>query len=389
MKILYFILFFLTPFVLAIKEVRLDITTEKKDKRAAIRQAVNQASREFVETFLGQDKYQKDQKTITEKIIKNQNRYIVFSKSSPFKVGDDGRFQTTVTLGISEENLKSLLLEHNLFYESLASLCVLPVISFSLERDKEKEIYSWWFSEKGSRLAATLSADFFDALSSHVIDSGFYGLDPVFSRLQESVPDFVFSRQEKISNIKSLAEFLKCHIVLSGRVSLKENKKTGALISYFEFKVFNVQTHQVLFKMRKKILVPGKRGIPLSDSNLKKAFSEVSRRILSSISHQLSAYRAKGALDLSRLFLAIQGPLTYFQREAFEKFLVRHVASIKSLQKRYMASGKTVYEMESDKSIAQLSDIVKTSAPPGYHIKVIAYNKKQLEIYVKKTDTIR
>ena len=384
MKTLCLLLCLFTPPALAVKEWEVDITTAKKDKKAAIRQAVNQTSRQFVETFLGKEKYEKDKQTITENIIKNQNRYILFSKSSPFKVSDEGQFQTTVTLGISEENLKSLLLEHNLFYESPASLCVLPVVSFSLRRDKAREVYLWWFSEGKENPAATLAAHFYDSLSSHVINSGFYGWDPVFSRLQENVPDFVLNRKEKISDIKTLTDFLQCHIVLSGRISLEENKKTGALISYFDLKVFNVETHQVLFKMRKKILVPGKKGKPFSKSHLQEAFSQVSRRVLSSLSHQLSAYRAKGALDLSRLFLAIQGPLTYFEKEALEKILVRHIPSIKSLQKRYMASGKTVYEMESDKSIAQLSDIMKKSPLPDYHIKVTAYNKKQLEIHVKK-----
>ena len=368
-----------------IKEVQVEIKTDKGDKEIAIRKAVDQISRKFVESFLGQEKYQENKKNIKKNIIRNQNRYILFSKSSPSVPQNDGKFLTTVTLGISEKNLEGLLIEHNLFYRSQGSLCIVPVIAFTVDVN-EKESYLWWLDKNQNNLAGSLAEDFYHSLALHVIKSGFYSLDPVFSRFYEGLPESILRKTEKSRNIKPLSNFLQCHLILSGRISLKKNTENHSLISHFAFKIFNTQTDQVLFKLRKKILVP-KMTPPLKKVRIKKAFDEISQRILTSMAYQLATYREKGALDLNRLFLAIQGPLTYFEREALEKALVHHIPSIKSLQKRYMASHRAVYEMKSDRNIAKVADVIKKTVIPNYQIKVTTQNKKQLELYARTQTT--
>ena len=387
MKYFFFFLicFSFSSFSQEIKEIRIDIKTETGDKKAAIRKAVNQISRDFVETFLGKEKYQGNAEKIKKTILKNQNRYILFSKSSNSIPQNDGKFLTTVTLGISEKNLEGLLLEHNLFYKSHGSLCILPIISFTVDLD-EKESYLWWSHESQKSFPESLAKEFFNSLSLHIIKSGFYNADPIFNRFPEALPLFALKGEKKPKGIKSLADFLQCHIVLSGKILLKQNKKNKTLTNYFVFKVFNTQTNQLFFKMRKKFIVPG-ISPDSKDTRIKKVFSEVSQRILSSVVYQLSIYREKGALDLTRLFLSIQGPLTYFEREALEEALVRHISSIKSLQKRYMSSNKTLYEIKSDKDAGKVADIIRKSTIPNYQVKVTVYNKNRLEIYARTQST--
>lgn len=382
MKWLILIFFSFSSLSQEINEIKIEIKTDSGDKKTAISKAVDQVSRETVEKFLGHEKYLKNEKIIKEDIISNQNRYILFSKSSEPVSQDDGKFLTTVTLGISDKNLERLLIEHNLLFNSKGSLCILPLISFTTVLDKKKT-YSWWIAENEDNLNWNLAKEFYKQLSFYSVKTGFYSMDPVFSRLHEVPVSIDGIKKEKTANLKALTDFFQCHIVISGKVFLKENKETAAIENYIAFKVFNIQTRRIFFKMRKKILVPVKQ-FPLSEDQLKKLFSVVSRRILISVSHQLSDYRKKGALDLSRLFLSIQGPLSYFEKEDLEKALLQHIPSIKTLQKRYMSSNKTTYEIKSEKAIDGLKETLKKANIPGYKIKIIAHNKKQMEIYAKK-----
>ena len=382
MKCFFFCLiyFSFSSFSQTIKEFRIDITTAQGEKKTAITKAVNQISRQFVESFLGKEKYQENEEKIKKTIFKNQNRYILFSKSSKSIPQNDGKFLTTVTLGISEQNLKGLLLEHNLFYKSHGSLCVLPVIAFTVDLGK-KESYLWWSPpEQKSTLPKSLAKNFHSSLSLHVTKSGFYSADPIFSRFHEALPLVILNGKEKSKNLKSLVGFLQCHIVLSGKVLIKQNKESKTLTNYFVFKIFNTQTNQLLFKIRKKFLVP-ELPSDLKNKQIKKIFSEISQRILTSIAYQLS--EEKGTLDLTRLFLSIQGPLTYFEREALAEALIRKISPIKSLQKKYMSSNRTLYEMKSDEGIAKVADIIKKSIIPNYQVKITTYNKKRLEIHAR------
>lgn len=377
---LFFSFFCFFSFSQEISEIKVDIKTEDGDKKTAITKAIDQISRETVEDFLGREKYAGNEKVIKADIIKNQNRYILFSKSSETVSQDDGKFLTTVTLGISKKNLEQLLIEHNLLFNSKGSLCILPLISFTTVLNK-KESHSWWLAGNEEMFPKNLAGDFYKQLSFYSVKNGFYGMDPVFSRLKEAR---IFNNErEKVLSIKYMADFFRCHIVLSGKIFVKGNKETAALEHYVAFKVFNVQTRRVFLKMRKKILVPVKK-FPLSESQIRKFFSAVSKRILISVAHQLSIYKNKGALDLNRLFLSIQGPLSYFEKENLEKELLRHIPAIKKLQKKYMSSHKTTYEIKYEQSMEDLKKAIKKINIPDYKVRVVAHNKKQIEIYAKK-----
>ena len=114
-----------------IQEIQVEVRTEDGAKKAAIAQAAAQASREAVLDFLGQEKYNANLRAVQKHILANHNRFLLYSKSGAGRIQDDGRFLTTVTLGFSKKNLQKLLLEHNLFFASKGSLCILPLVSFA------------------------------------------------------------------------------------------------------------------------------------------------------------------------------------------------------------------------------------------------------------------
>ena len=373
--------FFIAVSAFGIETRELDILTESGDKNQAIERAVNQVSRDFVKHLMGEEKYLKQKKQIEEKIIKNRNRYILSAKTSAPEVQEEGDYLTTVTLGVSEENLKALLLENNLFYSSAGAGCILPVVAFQMSNDKGKEKFSWWKREKSGEadsLLLSLSRIFYSRLSEDFIEKGFYVMDPMFSRLSESVPSSVLPGRNSTRQFQKLSGFLNCDLILSGTFHIERDKTLSAFRSEVSLKVFNMKTLRELFHLEKKFTLSA------SEKGMEVSFRDSLDMLFTSLKYQLSFYRDRGVLDLSRLFLSVQGPLTYFEKERLKQALVQHISPIKDLKEAWMASNRLMYEVESSKSMKDLARAIRSQEIPGFKVQITGYSEKKLDIYAAK-----
>ena len=373
-----FLLFFIGFSSLANSNIEyreVEIVTETEDKNEAIRQAVDQVSREFVKSLIGEKKYQKNQENIEGKVIKNKDHYILVTRTKPPIAQEDGKFMTKVTLGFSKKNLKAVLLEHNLYYSSNQVLCLLPVLYFETYEEKKLK-YTWWKESLKNRkfFPQDVASSFYKHLSSYLIRSGFYVIDPVFSRVYDGVPSAILPSGKRVSQFVKLADFLHCNLIMSGKVVLKQiSANPKSYLSQVSFKVFNTQTKAVLFELKKKI--------PLV--HLDERFESELEPIFKSLNYQLSSYKQSGSLELNRLFLHVQGILKYYEKEKLRKILIRKIPSIKDLKERVITSQKIIYEVDSSENISSLLKRLKSIKISQFLIQVTNYNKKQLEIYVQ------
>ena len=407
---LHFLFFFLLSFAQAqsaetlVKEVQL----VSDSKQLAQQKALNEVSRELVIEMIGKVKYQKEKRKIEKYIIKNQNRYILSTRSSQPVFQDDGSFFSTVTVRVSQENLKNLLLEHNLFYASEGSFCLLPVVTFSSYFNEEKKSYSWWLKDEqkeADSLLKQMAGSFFKLLKREFIKQGFYALDPVFQRMSEGTPAHVLPKKNsRVRNFVPLAEFYTCDIIVLGSVQVgalsfsKSSSLLASLFSFyqsesktenvlgasqyftqFSFNVFNIKTRQILFKLKKQF--------PFSVVMEKDPKKEMLLRwtdVLDSLIYQLSSYQKEGSLDLSRLLISVQGRLTYAQKEQLKESLIKKVPGIQNLEERLLTSSRVVYEAESSQDIRSIAKQLKELSLPKFIIQVKGYRKQELEIYAKK-----
>ena len=381
-----------------IKEIRLEIDS----KQLAQSQAINEVSIELVEEMLGEEKFQAKREKIEEYIIKNKNHYVLSTRSSKPTLQEEGDFTSLVTLKISKENLKNLLLEHKLFYDSKGSFCFLPIVSFISHFDKKKN-YSWWLENKNIDFQLKeISSSFFQLFSEELIKQGFYALNPVFQKMYEGTPSFVLPRRGfNVKNFIPLANFYTCDMILSGSIQLGKlsdsSKSSGSLFSFFKpkqdsslsdkyftkffFNVFNIKTRQFLFKIQKQFPFD-----PISQNNPQKEVSLGLKNVLDSFTYQLSLYHQKGSLDLNRLMISVQGPLNYGQKEQLKKLLVQNVSSLKSLQERFLTSNRVLYEAEASQSIRVIAKQLRTLSLSEFVVQVKGYRKYNLEIYAKKKE---
>ena len=376
----YFLLFFCFSVSAQIETRELEIRTEVDDKELAIQKAVHQVSRDFVKHLMGAKKYNENKSRIEQKIIKNKNRYILFVKTSVPELQEEGSYLTRVTLGVSEENLTALLLENNLFYSSSGASCVLPAITFRANdrKSSKKEELSWWKkSKKENPLLYNLSEIFYSTLSESFIPGGFYVIDPVFSRLSEAVPSSVLPTRSSARQFRKFAEFLSCDLILSGTVKVEKNPVLPSLRGEFHLKMFNITTLRELFSFKKTIIFPS------AEKDLQKGFQSNLSSVLSSLKYQLSFYRDRGVLDLNRLFISIQGPLTYHQKEQLKASLVQDIPAIKDLREALIVSNRVLYEMESSESMKELAQAIRSQKFPLFKVQITGYNKKKLDLYAK------
>ena len=381
-----------------VKEIELDIDS----KKLAQQQALTEVSRTFVMEMLGEKKYKENRAQVEKSIIKNQNRYVLSISSSSGKLQEKGKFAFTVTIKVSKENLKKLLLENNLFYNSKGAFCILPVISFTSYFGEKKEKYSWWQEDELASLELkSIAGSFFELLSKEFIKFGFYVVDPIFQRVKEGAPSFVIPKSGKsIKSFLPMSEFYTCDIILSGRIhtgkisevesnffsNLFSFKETSVLKIYptayfirFSLNVSNIKTRQFLFNVKRKFSFS-----PVNEDQPKAEVLLRSKDILDSVIYQLAASNEEGSLVLNRLMISVQGPLSYAEREQLQKSLIKRVHGIEDLQVRMLNSSRVVYEAKSSQSVQELSKELKSVSLSHFFIQVKGYRNHKLEIYAKK-----
>ena len=383
-----------------------EIQTPSDRKALAQKKALNEVSRKVVLEMLGEDKYEKEMQKIERSIIKKRNRYILSIRSTQPVLQEDGGFSSTVTIKFSKENLKKLLLEHNLFYASEGSFCLLPVVSFSSHFEDKRKEWSWWLKNQDKESEALLSdmgTPFFELLKKELIKKGFYTIDPAFQKVSEGVPSGVLPKNSsRAKNFIPLAEFYTCDIILLGYVHLGRslNKSSSTLsqlfsssstktadfsvdseqyFTNFSFNVFNIKTQQFLFKLKKQFPYP-----PAMKNSPEKELLLRFKDVLDSLTYQLSFYQEEGSLDLNRLLISVQGPLNYAQKERLKKSLIQNVSGIQNLEERLLTSSRVVYEAEVSKDIKAIAKQLRKLSLKAFVIQLKGYKKQELEIYAKQ-----
>ena len=381
-----------------VNEVRLNSASKTEAQNKALREL----SVSLVKEMLGLERFKEEKQKITNQIIKNQIRYILSVKSSRPLFQDEGDFLSTVTIQVSRENLKNLLIENNLYYRLQSSICLLPLVAFSKSFSGDEKSYLWWMEKhETDQVLQDTAVGFFNDLDKEFIKQGFYVLNPVFQKLYEGTPQiFLPKKGFSLRDFAPLSRFYDCDIILSGSVKFgeiykrnpgfkrfffffeSEEKKEDSSLQYFTdffFNVFNIRTRQFLFKLKKQFSFSGE-----SDYDPKKEMAVHLKGILDSLVYQLSFYQKEGFLDLRRLIISVQGPLNYFQKEKLKKDLVQNISGLEDLKKIFLTSNRIVYEARSSKTMEAIAEELKKTSLSDFIIQIKGHTQSNLEIYAAR-----
>ena len=399
-----FIMFFGFSGYAKTKNIAIDISTQSIDRSLISSQASDEAAKQFIQEFLGEKKYKESEKKIEKEIFPQKNRYILYVKIGKSIKQEDESYLTNVIVSFSEDNLQSLLVEHHLYYDSLATSCVLPAVIFTTKTD-DKQSYQWWkdktglsgltknltfglYSEKAdskTNLPKVLAANFYHQLNRTLIENSFHAVDPVFNRLSSSIPQSALPRSNRSSQFIKLAKFLDCHIILSGNIEVVKSQNANKHVAEISLTSFNITTRQKLFDFKKVLDLENKNSKTKNEvKKIVKSFDSELENILNGIIFQLSFYKDKGSLNLYRTVLSIQGPLNYSEKERLKKYFIRNIPSIKDLQERLLSSSKVIYEAEISGSMSKVVRDLGKYGSKTFSWQVVGYNRKEINVYARK-----
>ena len=375
-----------------------NIILKTDSKKIAQEMALNTISQELIIGFLGKKDYQKQRLQIKKHIIKNKNRYVVSIDSSSGKMDETGKFSFVVNIKISKDNLVALLKEHSFLKSSQSSYCILPLISFSSYFGTKKQTWSWWTKKDSSRshLFDMKQANqfFFNSLGKEFTKIGFYFIDPVFQQTTQAVPSSILPRKgNKMKYFNPIIHFYSCDIILSGLIHLEKGVDKSFLYSsgdslntaywvQFSIRAFNRKTKENLFELNRKF--PIKKG---SGQSLQEKMDLKSKEMIESLIYRFSFYQERGSLGLDRLIIALQGNLTYPQKEKLINQIVQKVDDLKNIQIIYLSSQRAVYRAEVSKTLNQILKELKGLSLKTFVLQVRKIEDSKLEIYAKTKKT--
>jgi len=397
-------MFFIKVFILlsafssfadSIQTYKKSIDLEIDSKKLAQDMVLSEVSRDLIIELVGKSEYQKHRAKIEKYILANKNRYILSISSSSGQREDTDKFRFTVTIKVSKSHLEALLKDHVFLKKEDFSQCVLPLLSFSSHFGKNKQVWSWWNAENHFSHNKELASFFFDSLSKAFTKIGFYFIDPVFQKTETALSSFLLpipSRNRK--HFKPIAEFYSCDIVLSGMIHSGKSLEGLSFLSnhfyskgttkkrhwlQFVIKVFNIKTGDGLFELT--------RQFPLEGSTQGKALQEEinlkSQEMIESLIYRFALSKEKDSLGLNRLMIALQGNLSYPEKEKIMK-RISSIDELKHSQIVYLSSQQAIYQLESSKTDKEIVQKIQTLSFKGFILKARRVGDSRLEIYAKR-----
>ena len=394
-----FAIFSLSSFAGSIETYKKTIELETDNKKIAQDIILSQVSRELIINILGGKEYQKQRSKIEKHIIKNKNRYILSIDSSSGYREETGKFSFIVNIKVSKSNLKSMLKRYSFLKNHRSSYCLLPLISFSSHFGKQKHTWSWWNLEKkeSSNMFSynkQLAQFFFDSLGKEFTKIGFYFIDPVFQRTAQAIPAFILpQKNKKMKHFKPIINFYSCDIILSGVIHTGKSMGGASFLSndfyskgisnknhwlQFVIRGFNIKTKESLFELT--------RQFPLEKESVKQLQEEMnlkSKEMIESLIYRFSLYQEKGSLGLDRLMIAIQGNLSYPEKEKIIT-QIEQIDELKNIQIVYLSSQRAIYRVESSKKINEIIKKIKALSFNNFVVKIRKSGDSKLEIYVSR-----
>ena len=241
-------------------ETVIEVEQNSNDVKTAVQTAVKKVSVELLEQFIEPSKL-KEQKRKIQKIISTySNRYILYTKTASPVEKEDKTFVISVTIGFSEENLKKILLEEDLFYSGSSHLRILPLILF--ENVVTRKNYGWWIENTKASLAMKKQIiEFYNQIQSTLMSYGFFLINPELAGSGYFIPDDLRFTKAKKQNVFNLARFFQSHLVMTGFIKVRESDMDSILNLKVELAVYHSKSGRLLAEVERFMKIPVEQEI--------------------------------------------------------------------------------------------------------------------------------
>ena len=383
MKFIYII--FLFSFSTFGNEIVIDIEVEQKNTKGVVERAVKQLSYELINDILDPSRVEEKKKKINRIINQKSNRYILYTKKGTVhQKKDSSNFIIPVTLGFSEENLRHILLEEEIFYSDSFHTRILPLIV--LEDRVERKSYGWWFNQTEELVWQKSMSNLYNQLQSELMAYGFYLVNPEFAGFQGFIPKKLQARLPKKRLIFDLAKYFNTHLVLTGSVRIKEMDDESIFNVKADFIVYHTKSGRVLAEIERVETVNlSENHSEYKNNKSSQVFSTFLKRqkgFSKGLGMQLGALYRTGQISSNLLKITIHGKLAYRHFENFKKQLIAKVAPIKDLKENIIRSNGITYLANTNDNTVKIIPLILKAKFSGFNVKVKTHNRREIKLNV-------
>ena len=354
-----------------------DLQSISQIRKKLIDEAINKISEEILTGILGEARYKKNRKVISEKIIKQSGRYIPVLKTSELTPGVGGQ-KMTVTMHVNTKIMETLLQEQGLLFENEGNPILIPFLSF--EDHIHGEDYRWWKQKNSTSLQ--IPFEFLeDQLQKQLFTQGFFVQRPSTSKMNLLMP--LAFQQDLLTpeQIYKLAEKWGYPLVLIGNLSLIQNTQNDSLLE-LQVAVHQVSTGRVMAQLYRQQKVS--KNINLDSLALKndtkkhlgfivQAFKDLGQQML-------EAWQ-RGVLTSTLVRLEIQGGLPLNKYDLFKESLKQSSRTIRQVRERMIATDSVMFELEINGAVGDLTSTLNQIKVGDQIYKLKGMDSKNTLIY--------
>lgn len=335
-------------------------------RRAIQEEVIEKVSLRYIIDLIGEKKAAKNKNTINAKIIKNYGRYIPTVKVGRLEGSGENR-NLTVTLKISLNNLKQMLLQNGLLYEQDGPAIVLPMVAVT---DKAHLLtYRWWVgdTDKSKSFLHQQAAGLHRELTKALKNQGFFLRNPTAGNDKNLVPQAYQIDALRMEDLFFLGDFFKSQIIVKGDIRLEQGSE-GSEVARIAIRMTALHTGNG------RVVAEVVRSFDTEPGVFERIVSNKMDSALPDIANDLASQMheawQKGTFGTRLIKLTLRGPLEYQQVNRFKTQVEQKVGEIKSIRERLFEPTQVTFEVDSSVGIDGLVEKFKKSRFDGFNIEV-------------------
>jgi len=361
-----------------LRDMTLEVPTTKKGaegKQEAFDQAIESATRDLAEDFLGAERVAKSWEQLKPKILKNSTKYVVFIKgTAPADSKAPNKIQ--VQMRLSPDHLEQVLREAGLIGGETVRL--LPLVQVS---EAQGSRYLWWADlsdGKSVSVAQGYFKKFFQQLNAQFKGKNVSVLDPTNQSFRMGLPPSYRTENLRREDQILLGQYLNADVVLSGRVEVSR-PRTDSPEHKIEYTLELWQTKTG------RSLAEASRTESVNNENpkaLQASMEQVQPQLFNELAGKLNDAMSSGNLNLSVVKIAVEGNLNPRQLNEFKK-LLGGVREIRLLRERLLEPHRTTFESESSVGAGELGKAIEKARFPQFKVDVSSAQDDRLVLAVR------
>lgn len=341
---------------------------------------VEQASLQYIQEIIGEQKTQKNLSLIRNKVIKQSGKYVLTMRSQPMAATAKGASQLQVTMRISLKNLEALLLEEGLLYRIDGAPKILPVVAF-IDRVNSQS-FLWW--SQGQQSEKSFLASQSNLLNQKIREQsrspGFFGLNPVQSQFANLIPSVYQAESLPTEDIQFLGEYFKSQIVVRGHVMLSRHTDRSDV---FKMDIKLSALHAGNGRIIGEVIRSYETDPGVFSQVVQAKGQQIYDRVAADLTNQILDSWKSGTFGANLLQLTLRGDLNYNQLIDIKKQLLTGFKSIKTLKERKFEGDRVVFEMDAEANSSQLGEAIQKAKFSRFKVEVGDVKSSGLELRVK------